>query len=320
MKNRAIVFALMFFIFFASSCKECRLASECAAGERCESNHCVGESVELTWETDSETGSLSTDWKPPLDTGSDTENDSETETTTIITGNPDLTWVNIPGGEFDMGAQEWTATQPVHTVTVEDFEMTKSEITVAQYRSCVSADVCTEPRLAGADESESTYGTPEHSDKAVNFVDWEQSSTFCEWAGGFLPSEAQWEYAARNLGQDVMYPWGDTAPEGCVESHFGWCNELIPVDACELTDGFTEQGLCEISGNVWEWIEDGWHEDYFGAPTDDTPWDAVITSFVIRGGGMTSANDATLNNRYRLGVVKTLTAFDLGFRCARFPE
>ena len=129
----------------------------------------------------------------------------------------DLDWIDIAGGSFEMGnpndksddsyEQNYLNTEvPVHEVTVPDFKMLKSEVTVEQYKACVDAEVCTEP-VIGDFATWNTEGMEEHP---VNYVSWHQAVEFCDWVNGRLPTEAEWEYAARNKGAD-LYPWGDAA-------------------------------------------------------------------------------------------------------------
>jgi len=186
---------------------------------------------------------------------------------------PPFTWITITGGTFDMGSDEGSSgQQPVHSVTVQTFEITKTEVTVAQYEECVTEGECSEPRSG----SYCNWDDAGYEDHPVNCVDWHQARDFCQWAGGRLPSEAEWEYAARSGGQNVTYPWGDdtaTCDYAVMEedSLYG-CGTSRTWPVCSILAGNTDHGLCDMAGNVYEWLEDDWHDDYNGAPDDGSAW------------------------------------------------
>ena len=207
--------------------------------------------------------------------------------------------------------------QPVHQVTVPAFEMNRTEVTVAQYQACVDAGVCTEPDQCG---SYCNWGVAGREDHPVNCVDWFQAVDFCTWMGGWLPSEAEWEYAARGGGQDITYPWGDDSPSCtyAVMREGGWGCEMDRTWAvCSKTAGNTAQGLCDMAGNVLEWVQDWYHSDYNGAPSDGSAWEDPSGSYrVYRGGSF--YNDAfTLRASYRYDVFPSLRSGILGLRCVR---
>ncbi len=166
----------------------------------------------------------------------------------------------IPAGCFDMGdnfSEGYSDELPVHEVCISAFEMDYHEITNAEYTACVAAGVCSVPSYTDSD--------PVYDDFPVIWVDWYQLDEYCTWAGKRLPTEAEWEYAARGGLAGNRYPWGDT---------------ISPADAnydsaymCEVEsyapNGY---GLYDMAGNVFEWVEDDWHWDYNLAPTDGSAW------------------------------------------------
>jgi len=172
----------------------------------------------------------------------------------------EITWVRIPGGSFQMGSEDgYHDEQPIRTVTLSDFEMSKTEVTVGQYRECVEAGACSEP-------STDTYCTwsssPESKENhPINCVDWGQARTFAKWAGADLPTEAEWEYAARG-GQPFEYA-GSDSPNDVAWYDSNWRDGTQPVGT-KRANGY---GLHDMSGNVWEWVLDE-YGDYTSAPSD----------------------------------------------------
>jgi len=230
------------------------------------------------------------------------------------------TWMPIRGRSFEMGSTTGQSSeQPVHTVVVPDFEMTRSEITVLQYTACVDDGTCDPPGEGqNCNWEETGYG-----DHPINCVQWTQAKVYCTWAGGRLPTEAEWEYAARSGGQDVDYPWGnDTATCQYAVMYDGsaiGCGTGRTMPVCSKPQGNTQQGLCDMAGNVWEWTEDDWHPNYEDAPSDGSAWvdRPRASDRVLRGGGYGSgqANSLRAANRFHYSVTETYSA--VGVRCVR---
>ncbi len=248
-------------------------------------------------------------------TGTDDDDDTgDDDDSTEATG----VWVSIPGGLFDMGSVSGATDElPVHAVAVPSFEMMRTEVTVAQYEECVIAGGCTEP---WNDEFDGNYGDPERMAAPVDFVDWQQAVDFCAWTGGRLPSESEWEFAARSGGQDITYPWGDedaTCDQVIMDDGGDGCGYSRSWDVCSRTAGNTYQGLCDMAGNVKEWVQDLYQWDYGGAPDDGGAWeDASEAGRVLRGGGFyDDADDVRATAR---GYLLPFTYDgETGFRCAR---
>jgi formylglycine-generating enzyme len=214
-------------------------------------------------------------------------------------------WVTICGGTYSMGSLESSNEQPVHTVTVPTFEMMMTEVTVSQFAACVDTYGCATPSspVTGCNWGEASY-----EDHPMNCVDWEQAVVFCDWAEGRLPSEAEWEYAARGGGQQVTYPWGEEEAS-CGRAVMmepggdAGCDTERTWTVCSMSpEGDTDQGLCDMAGNVWEWVEDSYHSCYACgdcpgetgcdgssvAPDDGSDWETPASpTQVLRGGGFT---------------------------------
>jgi len=244
----------------------------------------------------------------------------------ITGGKAGIKWVKIPGRTFMMGSDNSDAykdEKPVHRVRVSGFQMAKTEVTVAQYRACVKARACTKPKSG----KYCNWGKSGRDDHPINCVDWNQAVAFSKWAGGRLPTEAEWEYAARSGGKDRKYPWGDAKATcryavmddkrttGSAGSETDGCggNRTWPV--CSKTRGNTTQGLCDMAGNVWEWVHD-WYGTYKSGATTDPTGPGAGSHRVKRGGSW--YNFARyVRAAYRPGFVPGFRGDLLGFRPVR---
>jgi len=234
-------------------------------------------------------------------------------------------WVLIPGGTYRMGSTAGAKDErPVHTVRVRSFYLGKSEVTVAQYTACVRAGKCGKPGTGGF----CNLGKGDRGKHPVNCVDWKQARKYCAWAGGRLLSEAEWEYAARSGGRAQQYPWGDEQatcrravlghPRSCTTKDPCGCGKNRTWPVCSKTAGNTSQGVCDMAGNVWEWVEDCWHGNYNGAPSDGSAWTAGCSGRrrVLRGGSW-GYYAAILRAAARNGFTPAYRGRIIGFRCAR---
>ena len=202
-----------------------------------------------------------------------------------------ITWVYVPAGSFWMGSEDDNSEQPVHQVTVQAFRMSETEVTVGQYRRCVQAGRCQEPGTFGW--CSWTASPSDMEDLPVNCMRWDQARTFAKWAGGDLPTEAQWEYAARG-GENTEYAGSNDINE--VSWWFDNTGFSLQPVKTKMANGYR---LYDMSGNLMEWTLDLWHDNYMGAPAQaEIPWgpipecdqvcDVLMREVVTRSGSFAS--------------------------------
>ncbi|MBW2700663.1 MAG: SUMF1/EgtB/PvdO family nonheme iron enzyme [Deltaproteobacteria bacterium] len=230
-------------------------------------------------------------------------------------------WLSVPGGSFDMGSPEGVgipAEHPLHRVSVAAFELYRAEVTVAQYRLCVEAGACSLP----AEVSRCNYGEAERDDHPINCVNFQQAEQYCTWAEGRLPSEAEWEFAARGVA-GRSYPWGEQFPDcglAVLDDPNGGgkgCGDNSTAQICSKEAGHSELGFCDLGGNVYEWVADVFHDSYDDAPTDGSAWLEPAGDMRVRRGGSFDTGADTLRSAYRNAIMFNLPASSSGIRCAR---
>ncbi|MFN2118960.1 MAG: formylglycine-generating enzyme family protein [Anaerolineales bacterium] len=214
--------------------------------------------------------------------------------------------VAVPHGAFVMG--HGSADNPEHTVTLSDFWVYSTEVTNHQYAICVDQGLCTEPDATDNPD----YGDYASQNKPVVGVSYEQASDYCSFMHADLPTEAQWEKAAR--GKDArLYPWGGSEPS-CKLLNFGDCLKSTS-DVTTYGAGESPYGALDMSGNVYEWVAD-WYDPlyYESSPTGDPPGPASGDARVIRSSGFRSSASESQVYARSYSSPRDHRA-DLGFRC-----
>jgi len=166
----------------------------------------------------------------------------------------------IPAGSFWMGCNSAVDNDcdsdesPYHEVTLSGYYIDKTEVTVDDYADCVTAGACTAPSTASSYCNWEVSGKGNHP---VNCVNWSQAGEYCTWAGKRLPTEAEWEKAARGT-DGRKYPWGNedaTCEYAVMDDGVNGCGTDSTWNVCSKSPaGDSPYGLCDMSGNVWEWV------------------------------------------------------------------
>ena len=222
-------------------------------------------------------------------------------------------------GGYDCSSQEL----PLHSVNLDSYSIDKFEVTNARYAECVTAKACTPPADSSSWTRPSYYGNAAYGSFPVIHVTFTQADAYCRWAGQRLPTEAEWEKAARGQSGARAYPWGDQAP-GCALANFF---DRAPIPPCvgdtsavgSYPGGASPYGAQDMAGNVLEWVHDWYDAGYYTvSPASNPPGPAAGSLKVKRGGGW-DALPSTLKTAYRDFDDPAFQDFDLGFRCVRAP-
>jgi serine/threonine-protein kinase len=257
-----------------------------------------------------------------------------------------MVMVYVPAGEFEMGStddeidyvmercieeyrgdcerESFEAELWARTVALDGFWVDQTEVTNAQYANCVEAGACEQPARSGSyTHLIYYYGTSAYDDYPVINVSWHQADAYCEWAGARLPTEAEWEYAARGP-EGWRYPWGDEF-DGTL---LNYCDANCEFDHADETfddghedtapvgsfpDGASWCGAQDMAGNVLEWVAD-WAEGYPSGRQENPTGPPSGDSRVVRGGSWGSFR-VFARCAMRFGDLPGLSDWYIGFRC-----
>jgi formylglycine-generating enzyme required for sulfatase activity len=224
----------------------------------------------------------------------------------------------VPAGPFMMGCnaavdgETWCSApalgleRPYHEVTLDEFAIDVAEVSELEYGGCIADGECSAPAEGQLDPN---------SYLPVRNVTWQQAATYCAWRSARLPTEAEWEKAARGT-DGRRFPWGSAAPD-CDRVNYGQCtdDEVHAVNAHE--SGASPFGVLNLAGNVAEWVADWYSFDYYAAsPSENPTGPSIGTERSVRGGNLIST-DKEVRASARRGSNPELGFGNVGFRCAR---
>jgi formylglycine-generating enzyme required for sulfatase activity len=227
--------------------------------------------------------------------------------------------IRIPAGSFTMGSAQgdseaWDDEKPQHQVTLSEYYIDKYEVTNRQYKRFCDGTSRSYPPDPGFDSLPNYFLS--YPDFPAVDVTWVDATAYCTWAGKQLPTEAEWERAAR--GTDARkYPWGGSSPDGSRCNI--WSNDdgyFYTAPVGHYPNGASPYGCMDMAGNVWEWCNDWYDASYYSSsPTNNPPGPSSGSSRVYRGGSwVNDAGDA--RSASRPGTDPSSWNDDLGFRCS----
>ena len=246
--------------------------------------------------------------------------------------------VLIPAGTFQMGSTTGDVDEaPVHTVELDAFYIDQHEVTNAEYQAFVTATGHPVPRGIGYtavyellknDYEPWRDAGFNHPNQPVTTVTWFDAAAYCEWAGKRLPTEAEWEKAARGGLEGARYPWGDTEPNNTT-ANFADSQTEFEWRSPDVNDGYlftapvgmfqpNGYGIFDMAGNVWEWCADWYSPTYYGDADDsaENPQGPDIGERRVLRGGTWYRAAHTLRNTERVSDFPDSSLNVVGFRCA----
>lgn len=209
----------------------------------------------------------------------------------------------FPLTTFRMGSNDGESNeQPVHRVNLDAFWIDKTEVTNGQYALCVADGTCEKPRfISGAQQP-------------VVGVDWRNANDYCKWVKRRLPTEAEWEYAARGP-KGNLFPWGNSSPS-CELLNYDMCiGEPTIVDS-NSPEGDSWVGVSNMAGNVSEWVNDWYDDDYYANSPSQNPIGPTVSLTKVMRGGSYEDNTFDVRSSNRFSRDHTHSSESLGFRCA----
>jgi formylglycine-generating enzyme required for sulfatase activity len=232
---------------------------------------------------------------------------------TMVSDRDGMKLVFVPAGEFIMGSETRDDEMPIHKVSLDAFWIDQTEVTNAMYAKCVADGACEEPTSKESRTHSDYYDNPEFDNYPVIYVEWNMAKAYCEWVDRRLPTEAEWEKAAR--GDDGRtYPWGSESPNENLLNYAANIGDTTEVG--RYSNGKSVYGTLDMAGNVYEWVGSLYQPYPYNAEDGREDLDSK-RGRVYRGGSWNDSDDVVRSaNRADFGP--TGYSLDIiGFRCAR---
>jgi formylglycine-generating enzyme required for sulfatase activity len=233
---------------------------------------------------------------------------------TMTSDKDGMTLLYVPAGEFTMGSDnggpEATEEKPAHKVYLDAFWIDQTEVTNEKYALCVNAGQCESPR------DTDHFSNNDYGNHPVAYVSWHDASAYCAWAGRRLPTEAEWEKAARGPDGQI-YPWGNEPPDSDL---LNFNNEIgETAEAGNYPNGVSPYGAMDMAGNVWEWVADWYDENYYATLGErpSNPQGPASGQYRVLRGGSWNYSDDSVRSAFRNWLdPKDTSYYVVGFRCA----
>jgi len=247
---------------------------------------------------------------PELDVGSKVGS-------TMVREEDGMTVLYVPAGTFQMGTEASDPAvedneTPQHPVTLDGFWIDRTEVTNAQYAGCVAAGACNPPYQSSSATRESYYDDSQYADYPVIRVTWDDAAAYCAWAGGRLPSEAEWEYAARGP-EALVYPWGNDPLDEALLNYNKKVGDTTPVGS--YAEGASWVGALDMAGNVAEWVNDWYAADYYAVSPAENPTGPDTGDLKAMRGGSWFNPSYLMRSAWRSRIGPDIPDPSVGFRC-----
>jgi serine/threonine protein kinase len=240
--------------------------------------------------------------------------------------------VYVPAGDFSMGmtpeqaqyllsickgckSTVYDASQPANQVYLEAYWIYQTEVTNRMYKNCEKAGACPAPSRKSSDSRSNYYGNSTYDNYPVIYVDWFSADKYCTWAGGRLPTAAEWEKAARGT-DGRLFPWGNAAPDGNLANFNSLFGDTTEVGS--FPGGASPYNALDLAGNVWEWVADWFERDYYSSSPSNNPQGPLNSSINWRSGrgGQAFMSAGEISPAFNDGWEPNEIGSAVGFRCA----